>query len=80
MVRQRKILGHVVFKNGISMDQDKTQVILQLPRPTNAKEVKGFMGHYGYYRRFIFCSANIAQPLHALIVIFEWTEECDESF
>ena len=55
MVRQGKILGHIVSKNGISTDQDKIQVILQLPRPTNAKEVQGFMGHCRYYERFIFC-------------------------
>ena len=49
MVRQGKILGHIVSKNGISTDQDKIQVILQLPRPTNAKDVQVFMGHCGYY-------------------------------
>ena len=38
MVRQGKILGHVVSKNGISNDEDKIQVILQLPQPTNVKE------------------------------------------
>ena len=37
MVRQGKILGHIVSKNGISTDQDKIQVILQLSRLTNAK-------------------------------------------
>ena len=67
-------------KNGISTDEDKIQVILQLPQPTNVKEVQGFMGHCGYYRRFIFQFANIAQPLYALIVVFVWTEECDQSF
>ena len=80
MVRQGKILGHIVSKNGISTNQDKIQVILQLPRPTNAKEVQRFMGHCGYYRRFIFRFVNIAWPLYALIVMFEWIEECDESF
>ena len=80
MVRQGKILGHIVSKNGISTDEDKIQVILRLPRPTNAKEVQGFMGHCGYYRRFIFRFANIAQPLYALIEAFVWTDECEESF
>ena len=80
MVRQGKILGHIVSKNGISTDQDKIQVILQLPRPTNAKEVQGFMGHCGFYERFILHFANIDQPLYALIVAFEWTQKCDESF
>lgn len=38
------------------------------------------MGHYGYYRRFIFQYAYIARPLYALLVAFTWTEECDIAF
>ena len=38
------------------------------------------MGHCGYYRRFIFRFANIARPLYALILVFEWIEECEISF
>ena len=67
-------------KNGILADEDKIKVILQLPRPINSKQVQGFMGHCGYYWRFIFQFDNIAQPLYALIVGFEWTKECEVSF
>ena len=67
-------------KNGISTGEDKIKVILQLLRPINSKQVHGFMGHCGYYQRFIFRFANIAQPLYALFVIFEWTKECEVSF
>lgn len=80
MVRQGKILGHIVSRNGISMDMDKIEVIVRLPIPRNIKEVQSFMGHCGYYRRFIYIYAIIAQPLYALIVNFEWNEECDTSF
>ena len=80
MVRQGKILGHIISKNGISTYQDKIQVILQLPRPTNAREVQGFIGHCGYYRRSIFRFASIARPLYALIVIYVWMNECEEYF
>ena len=38
------------------------------------------MGHCGYYRRFIFMYAVIAKPLYALLVQFEWTDECEEAF
>ena len=54
MVRQGKILGHIASKNGISIDEGKIQVIVNMPRPKNAKEVQGFMGHCGYSQRFIF--------------------------
>ena len=39
MVRQGKILGHIVSKNGISTKLDKINIIVDLPRPTNVKEV-----------------------------------------
>ena len=49
MVRQGKILGHIVSRNGISTDFEKIKIIIELPRPKNAKQVQGFMGHCGYY-------------------------------
>ena len=80
MTRQGKILGHIVSANGISTDEDKIRVIVELPRPTNVREVQSFMGHCDYYRRFIFMYAVIARPIYALMTIFTWTEECEESF
>ncbi|MCO5578895.1 hypothetical protein L7F22_032744 [Adiantum nelumboides] len=80
MVRQGKILGHIVSKNDISTDEDKIQAIVSMPRPTNARGVQAFMGHCGYYQRFIYQYASIAQPLYALIVAFKCTDECSESF
>ena len=80
MVWQRKILGHIVSKNGISTDFDKIKIIVELPRPRNPKEVQGFMGHCGYYRRFIYMYAMIVKPLYGLLVVFIWTDECEESF
>ena len=54
MVRQRKSLGLMVPRNGISMNEEKVNVIVNMPRPKNAMEVQDFMGHCGYYWRFIF--------------------------
>ena len=39
MVRQGKILGHIVSKNGISTDLDKISIIFDFPRPLNPKGV-----------------------------------------
>ena len=80
MVRQGKILGHIVSKNGISIHFEKIKIIVELPRPRNAKEVQGFMGHCGYYPRFIYMYPIIAKPLYSLITIFIWTDECETSF
>ena len=75
VVRQGKILGHIVSKNGISTDFDKIKIIVELPRPRNPKEVQGFMEHCGYYCRFIYMYAVIAKPLYGLIVVFIWMDE-----
>ncbi|MCO5584355.1 hypothetical protein L7F22_038281 [Adiantum nelumboides] len=80
MVRQGKILRHIVFENGISTDLGKIKVIVEMPRPINAKQIQCFMGHCGYYKRFIYMYAIIAQPLYRLIVKFGWTDQCEESF
>ena len=80
MVRQGKILGHIVSKNGISMDLDKINVIVDLPWIENPKGVQIFMGHCGYYRQFIYMYATIAKPMYALLVVFEWTKECKKYF
>ena len=79
MVRQGRILGHIVSKNGISINLDKINIIVDLPRPTNVKEVQAFMGHCGYYCRFIYMYAMIAKPIYGLITTFDWTSECEQS-
>ncbi|MCO5558197.1 hypothetical protein L7F22_011776 [Adiantum nelumboides] len=59
---------------------EKIFVIVELPRPLRVKEVQAFMGHCGYYRRFIYLYAIIAQPLYVLITKFEWMDECEKAF
>ena len=66
--------------NGIATYQDKIKVIVELPRPLHYKGIQIFMGHCGYYCRFIYIYAKVAKPLYALLVEFVWTEECKESF
>ena len=58
-------LGHRVSKNGIATDPNKTEAIEKYPPPTNAQEVKQFIG-FTSYRRFIPRFAEIASPLHRL--------------
>lgn len=77
---RRSHLRDIVSKNGISTDEGKVRVILELPPPTNYKGVQRFMGHVGYYRRFILNYAELARPLYRLLVEFNWTEECQNSY
>ena len=64
----------------IATNEDMIMWITRFPNPINAKRVQIFMGHYGYYCRFIYMHADVARPLYALLVVFEWTEECEKSF
>lgn len=46
-------LGHKVSGKGVSMENTKVQAVLKWPTPTNIKQLRGFLGLTGYYRRFI---------------------------
>jgi hypothetical protein len=53
IVREGIVLGHVIFERGIEVDRAKIEVTEQLPPPVNVKGIKSFLGHAGFYRRFI---------------------------
>ncbi|KAL1541281.1 hypothetical protein AAHA92_25524 [Salvia divinorum] len=83
MVIEGIVLGHVVSERGIEVDQAKVEVISKMPYPTNQKEIRGFLGHACFYRRFIKDFARIAQPLTRLLqneVEFNFDEKCKEAF
>ena len=48
-----KFLGHVVSKEGISVDPAKIKVVLNWERPKNVCEIQSFLGLAGYYRQFV---------------------------
>ena len=70
----------MVSRHGISTDEEKVKLILDMPPPTNEKKLQGFMGYAGYYRRFIKMFVDKARPLYALIKQYTWMEECTRSF
>jgi len=79
-------LGHIVSKKGINTNPDKVTKISNLPIPTTITQVRGFLGHISYYKRFIPNYERIALPLMALLKKLEvgnspiWTIECSEAF
>ncbi|CAN6678216.1 unnamed protein product [Malus baccata var. baccata] len=83
MVKQGIVLGHIVSENGIEVDKSKIDLVRHLPSPTSVREVRSFLVHAGFYRRFIKDFSKVAQPLCRLLqkdVAFEFTKECTASF
>ncbi|CAN6583795.1 unnamed protein product [Malus baccata var. baccata] len=83
MVKQGIVLGHIISEKGIEVDKSKIDLVHHLPSPTSVREVRSFLGHAGFYRRFIKDFSKVAQPLCRLLqkeVAFEFNKECTASF
>nr|CAH67935.1 H0211F06-OSIGBa0153M17.7 [Oryza sativa] len=83
MVRDGIVLGHQISERGVEVDRAKIEVIRQLPPPVNDMGVRSFLGHAGFYRRFIKDFSKIARPLTALLandVPVDFDDECMKSF
>nr|GEW39404.1 reverse transcriptase domain-containing protein [Tanacetum cinerariifolium] len=83
MVKEGIVLGHMISKNGIEVDKAKVDVIAKLPHPTTIKGIHSFLGHAGFYRRFIQYFSKIARPMTRLLekdTPFFFSKECIEAF
>nr|GEX22305.1 DNA-directed DNA polymerase [Tanacetum cinerariifolium] len=67
MVKEGIFLGHKIFKNGIEVDRAKVDIIAKLPHPTTIKGIQSFLGHAGFYRRFIQDFSKISRPMTHLL-------------
>eukprot|EP00873_Tetraselmis_striata_P020645 jgi/Tetstr1/440909/TSEL_029180.t1 len=78
-----ELLDHIVEAGQIKMDPRKVEAVQQWPVPKTVKDVRGFLGLAGYYRKFIHTFAAIAAPLHDLTKNqpeFVWTPRADAAF
>ncbi|GJW66740.1 reverse transcriptase domain-containing protein [Tanacetum coccineum] len=83
MVKEGIVLGHKISKSGIEVDKAKVDVIAKLPHPTSIKGIRSFLGHAGFYRRFIQDFSKIARPMTHLLekdTLFIFLKQCVESF
>ncbi|KAI3453437.1 hypothetical protein Pfo_010100 [Paulownia fortunei] len=83
MVTTGIVLEHIISSEGIEVDKSKIELIANFPTPKTVKEIRSFLGHAGFYRRFIKDFSIISKPLCNLLTkdtIFEWTENCENAF
>nr|GFA93225.1 reverse transcriptase domain-containing protein [Tanacetum cinerariifolium] len=83
MVKEGIVLGHKISKKGIEVDKPKIEVISKLPHMTTVKGIRSFLGHAGFYRRFIKDFSKISRPMTHLLEKnspFIFSNECIQAF
>nr|GEV78515.1 reverse transcriptase domain-containing protein [Tanacetum cinerariifolium] len=83
MVKEGIVLGHKISKQGIEVDKAKVDAISKLPHPTTIKGIRSFLGHAGFYRRFIKDFSKIARTMTRLLekdTPFIFSQECVDAF
>ena len=83
MVKEGIVLGHRISERGIEVDRAKVETIEKLLPPSSVKGTRSFLGHVGFYRRFIKDFSKIAKPLSNLLVQeapFEFDDQCLQAF
>ena len=83
MVKKGIVLGHIISKDGIEVDQAKIDIISNLPPPTNIKDIRSFLGHASFYRHFIKDFSKVAHSMTTLLekdTPFHFSPQCHSSF
>ena len=83
MVNEGIFLGHKISERGIEVDKDKVDAIEKMPCPKDIKGIHSFVGHAGFYRRFIKEFSKISRPLTNILqkdIPFVFDDDCLEAF
>lgn len=76
-------LGHVIGIHGVSTDPKKVMAVQHWPIPKNLKQLRGFLGLAGYYRKFIKGYGILTKPLTELLkkdVKHKWEQQEQTAF
>ena len=83
MVKEGIVLGHRISKRGTEVDRAKVETTEKLLPPSSVKGIRIFLGHAGFYRRFVKDFSKITKPLSNLLVQgapFEFDDQCMQVF
>ena len=76
-------MGHIISYEGISVDPEKIEAIMNWPTPRNVIDVRSFMGLAGYYKIIIEGFSKVAHAITSLKkkgINLEWEVRSKESF
>ena len=82
-LEEGKLLGHIISKDGIRIDLERIQAILQIPYPRNIKELQAFLGKINFIRRFIRNLAELIRLLSNMLkkdAKVKWSLETKQAF
>ncbi|XP_040379158.1 uncharacterized protein LOC121054199 [Oryza brachyantha] len=81
--QQLSYLGYIIGVHGVSTDPEKVKAVVEWPVPKNIKQLRGFLGLAGYYRKFVKNFGVISKPLTNLLrkgESFDWNKAVDHAF
>ena len=76
-------LGHIISGHGVAIDPKKIDAVANWPPPSDTRQLRGFLGLSGYYRKFVKNYGILSRPLTDLLkkdVLFHWTPQLQTCF